>query len=166
MPQYCLQDNVTRCGIWSSGVSSIMHEMSVSEPTDPRERLLEALTRYWAMPPSDLHVAVNGVIEVDTTSEELTADIYIGELPEPHTLDYELLMAIPVHFEAVEDAVIAHFREARLMMSGTDHEDATVGLLDWILDSFDDLESADPGTIGDDLENQMRVLRTYLRRRS
>ena len=103
-------------------------------------------------------------VDVDTSSD-LTADTRIDALPERHARGYDLLTAIPVHFEIAADnvTVIAHFREARLSMSGTDHEDAKTGLLDWILDSFDDLESAVPGTMGDDLERQMQVLRTHLR---
>ena len=100
------------------------------------------------------------------TSSDLTADTCIDELPERHARGYDLLAAIPVHFEIAADTVIAHFREARLSMSGTDHEDAKAGLLDWILDSFDDLESAAPGTMGVNLERQMQVLRTHLRSRT
>ena len=165
MPECWIQDNVTRYGILSSAVSPIVQDAYVSEPTDPRERLWFKFPGFMVS-----RVAVNAVIQSSLlevyTSSDLTVDTYIDELPAQHARDYELLMAIPVHLEAVEDAVIAHFREARLLMSGVDHEDATVSLLDWILDSFDDLEAADPGTIGEDLENQIRVLRKHLRRRS
>ena len=169
MPECLIKDNVTRCGLLSSAVSSIMEEMFVSEPTDSRERLWLDLACDWSMS-SDHHTAVNtviqpGMIDVDT-SPDLTVDTYIDELPAEHARDYELLMAIPVHLEAADDAVIAHFHEAKLSMSGTDHEDATVGLLDWILDSFDDLEATAQGTIGEDLQNQIQVLRKHLRQRS
>ena len=90
---------------------------------------------------------------------------HIEAIPAPYEARYELLQPIPVDFEEVEpNAVIAHFREAALAMTGYDRQDAMDALVPWILDTFDDLSEVDPATLGAQPTMQNRVLREYLRR--
>ena len=89
---------------------------------------------------------------------------YIEAIPAPNDTRYQLQQPIPVEFEEVEGAVVARFREASLAMTGYDRQDAEDALVDWILDMFEDLDAADPVTLGTVPTTQIRVLREYLRR--
>ena len=88
----------------------------------------------------------------------------IPTLPRQYDGRYELLKPISVHFEDVGDqAVIAHFREAELSVTGLDRGDAQDDLVSWVVDMFDDLSQADPQTLGPTPAMQRRVLQQYLR---
>ena len=89
---------------------------------------------------------------------------YIDAIPDDGR--YDLLRPMPVDFEEVApDAVIAHFREADLAVTGVDRRDAQDSLVSWILDIFDDLADAEPQVLGATPTMQIRVLRQYLERR-
>lgn len=105
----------------------------------------------------------------DAATVHLEAEIqhgaHIDAIPAPYEDRYELIQPIPVDFEEVgPNAVIAHFREAAMAMTGYDRQDARDALAPWILDMFGDLSAADPATLGRRPTTQLRVLRDYLRR--
>ena len=88
----------------------------------------------------------------------------IQTLPREYTSRYELLQPIPVDFERFsEEAVIAHFREAELSVTGLDRRDAQDDLVSWVIDMFNDLSHADSQTLGPTPAMQRRVLQQYLR---
>ena len=90
----------------------------------------------------------------------------IDAVPEEYEARYELLQPIPVEFEHVTPrAVIAHFIEADLAVTGNDRDDAKASLRPWIIDLFEDLTAAEPRTLGVTPAMQIRVLRQYLRHR-
>lgn len=90
----------------------------------------------------------------------------IDAIPDEYGDRYELLQEIPIDFEDVAPgAVIAHFREAELAVTGDDQWDARDGLVSWMLDVFDDLVDADPRVLGATPAMQIRVLSKYLRHR-
>ena len=98
--------------------------------------------------------------------EGLDEVTYINAIPEQYDARYDLLQPIPVDFEEVApDAVIAHFREADLAVTGLDRQDAQDSLVSWILDIFDDLAEAEPQVLGVTPTMQIRVLRQHLERR-
>ena len=81
-------------------------------------------------------------VHLEVSEDERTA--HIDAIPNEHEDRYELLQPIPIDFEDVAPgAVIAHFREAELAVTGDDRWDARDGLVSWMVDVFDDLVEAD-----------------------
>ena len=92
--------------------------------------------------------------------------VAIDTLPAELGIRYELVKSIPVDFEHVgPSAVVARFRAAELSVTGYDEHDAETDLVSWIIDMFDDLMSADLGTLGALPRKQRQVLQRHLRHR-
>ena len=99
-------------------------------------------------------------LEADDKQDE------IDTIPASYEDRYWLRRPIPVEFEDVAaDAVIAHFYEAKLAVTGSDRQDAKASLALWVLDIFDDLAAANPQVLGRTPALQIRVLNEYLSRR-
>ena len=90
----------------------------------------------------------------------------IDTIPTSYEVRYWLRRPIPVEFEDVgPDAVIAHFHEAELAMTGSDRQDAKASLALWIFNVFDyftDLAAANPQVLGRTPALQIRVLKEYI----
>ena len=104
--------------------------------------------------------AIPHFLEADNKQDE------IDTIPASYEDRYWLRRPIPVEFEDVAaDAVIAHFYEAELAVTGSDRQDAKASLALWVLDIFDDLAAANPQVLGRTPALQIRVLNEYLSRR-
>ncbi len=99
--------------------------------------------------------------------EHRSARRVIRALPEEFAKRCELLEPIPVSFERVApSSVVASFREADLSVTGYDARDAEADLVSWIVDMHEDLQSADPRSLGPLPTRQKRILERHLRRRA
>lgn len=104
---------------------------------------------------------------LDAVTDSAGRQDEIDRIPASYEDRYWLRQPIPVEFEDVAaDAVIAHFHEAALAVTGSDRQDAKTSLAFWILDMFDDLAAANPQELGRTPALQFRVLNEYVGQRA
>ena len=81
--------------------------------------------------------------------------------PEP----FEVITPVTVSLRSNEDEFVATFHDANLSASGSTEEDAVMNLKDLMVSTFEILSDHKPGQLGSAVLHQLRVLRTFIRKK-